>query len=148
VAVSPDGQIIISGSERGMMRLWDGQGNPIRVFKAHETNISCLAFSFDGEMIVSGAKDGTVRLWDGHGRPIGRPAEGPDPITSVAISPDGTTLVVGDSAGNVKVRQFSIDMFLWEACDWLRYHRALTSPETVKEKQAAKIAMSLLKPKS
>ncbi|HEX3228416.1 MAG TPA: hypothetical protein VHQ95_05590 [Pyrinomonadaceae bacterium] len=145
VAVSPDGQIIISGSERGMMRLWDGQGNPIRVFKAHETNISCLAFSFDGEMIVSGAKDGTVRLWDGHGRPIGRPSEGPDPITSVAISPDGTTLVVGDSAGNVKVRQFSIDMFLWEACDWLRYHRALTSPETVKEKQAANIAMTLLK---
>lgn len=145
VAVSSDGQIIVSGSERGMMRLWDGLGNPIRVFKAHETNISCLAFSFDGEMIVSGANDGTVRLWDGHGRPIGRPSQGLDSITSVAISPDGTTLVVGDSAGNVMVRQFSIDMFLREACDWLRYHRALTSPETVKEKRAAEIARSLLK---
>jgi len=145
VAVSPDGQIIVSGSERGMIRLWDGRGDPIRVFKAHETNISCLAFSFDGEMIVSGANDGTVRLWDGHGRPIGRPSKGHDPITSVAISPDGTTLLVGDRAGNVMVRQFSIDIFLREACDWLRYHRALTSPETVKEKRAAEIARSLLK---
>jgi len=143
--VSPDGQIIVSGSERGMMRLWDGQGNPIRVFKAHDTSISCLAFTFDGEMIVSGAGDGTVRLWDGHGRPIGRPTQGPDPITSVAISPDGTTLVIGDRAGNVKVRQFSIDIFLRESVDWLRYHRALTSPETVKEKRAAKLAQSVLK---
>ncbi len=143
VAVSPDGQIIVSGSERGMMRLWDGYGNPIRVFKAHDTNISCLAFTFDGEMIVSGASDGTARLWDAHGRPIGRPTAGPDPITSVAISPDGTTLVIGDRAGNVKVRQFSIDIFLREACDWMRYHRALTLPETVKEKRAAQIALSL-----
>jgi WD40 repeat protein len=143
--VSPNGQIIVSGSERGMMRTWDGQGNPIRVFKAHETNIDCLAFSLDGEMIVSGSDDGTVRLWDGHGRPVGQPSKGHEPITSAAISPDGTTLVVGDSAGNVFVRQFSIDIFLREACDWMRYHRAFTSPETETEKRAAEIARSLLK---
>jgi WD40 repeat protein/energy-coupling factor transporter ATP-binding protein EcfA2 len=145
VAVSPNGRIIVSGSERGMMRLWDGQGNPIRVFKAHEANIDCLAFSLDGEMIVSGSDDGTVRLWDGHGRPVGQPSKGHEPISSAAISPDGTTLVVGDKAGNVMVRRFSIDIFLQEACDWLRYHRALRSPETVNEKRAAEIARSLLK---
>lgn len=83
-----------------------------------------------------------MRLWDRVADPSGRPSEGPDPITSAAIGPDGTTLVVGDRAGNVKVRQFSIDLFLREACDWMRHHRALTSPETEKEKRA-KIAMSL-----
>jgi hypothetical protein len=31
VAVSPDGQIIVSGSERGMMRLWDGQAIHSRI---------------------------------------------------------------------------------------------------------------------
>jgi WD40 repeat protein len=145
VAVSPNGQIIVSGSERGMMRIWDGQGNPIRVFKAHDTNIEVISFSLDSEMIVSGSDDGTVRLWDGHGRAVGKPSKGHEPITSAAISPDGTTLVVGDEAGNVMVRRFSIEIFLREACDWMRYHRALTSPETDIEKRAAKVAQSFLK---
>ncbi len=145
VAVSADGQLIVSGSERGMMRLWDGQGNRVRVFKAHDANIDCLAFSPDSEMIVSGSDDGTVRLWDAHGRPVGNPSKGYlDKITSAAISPDGTTLVVGDKAGNVIVRRFSIEIFLREACDWMRYHRALTSPETDTEKRAAKVAQALL----
>jgi WD40 repeat protein len=142
VAVSPDGKIIVSGSERGMMRIWDAQGNPIRVFKAHDTNIDCLAVSPDSEMIVSGSDDGTVRLWDRHGRAIGHPAKGHNAISSAAISPDGTTLVVGDKTGNLTVRRFSIEIFLHEACDWMRYHRALTSPETETEKRAAKVAKS------
>ena len=145
VAVSPDGQLIVSGSERGMMRIWDGQGKRIRVFKAHDANIDCLNFSPDGEMIVSGSDDGTMRLWDAHGRPIGKPSNGSNAkITAAAISPDGTTLVVGDRAGNVMVRRFSIEIFLREACDWIRYHRALISPETENEKRAAEIAKSLL----
>ena len=41
------------------------------------------------------------------------------------------------------LRQFSIDLFLREACEWMRYHRALTAPETPKEKRAAQIAQSL-----
>lgn len=145
VAVSPDGQIIVGGSEAGMMRLWNGQGIPIRVFRGHEANISCLGFSSDSQMIVSGDDLGRVRLWDLHGKPIGHPFNGRDPITSVALSPDGNTLVIGDRAGNVMVRQIGIDTFLREACDWLRYHRALRSPETDKENHAAKVAASLLK---
>jgi WD40 repeat protein len=143
VAVSPDGRFIVSGSERGMMRLWDGQAN--RAFKGHETNVSCLAFSSDSELIVSGADDGTVRLWDLHGQPVGPEFKGQAAITSVALSPDKNTLVSGDKMGKVMVHQIGIEPFLREACDWLRYHRALLSPETEKEKRAAEVAGSLLK---
>jgi WD40 repeat protein len=143
VAVSPDGKFIVSGSERGMMRLWDLQAN--RVFKGHETNVSCLTFSSDSQMIVSGADDGTVQLWDLHGQPIGHQFTGHTEVTSVALSPDKNTLVSGDKAGKVIVRQIGIEPFLREACDWLRYHRALISPETEKEKRAAEIARSLFK---
>lgn len=143
VAVSPNGKFIVSGSDRGMMRLWDGQTN--RVFKGHETNVSCLAFSSDGEMIISGADDGTVRLWDLHGQPIGHQFTGYTEVTSVALSPDKNTLVSGDKNGNVFVHRIGIEPFLREACDWMRYHRALLSPETEKEKRAAEVAASLLK---
>jgi WD40 repeat protein len=143
VAVSPDGKFIVSGSERGMMRLWSGQAS--RVFKGHETNISCLAFSSDGQMIISGADDGTVRIWDLRSQAIGHEFKGQAPITSVALSPDKNTLVTGDKSGKVMVRQIGLEPFLREACDWLRYHRALLSPETEKEARAAEIAKSLFK---
>jgi WD40 repeat protein len=143
VAVSPDGKYIVSGSERGMMRLWAAQAS--RVFKGHETNVRCLAFSSDSKMILSGADDGTVRLWDLHGQPIGHQFRGPAAITTVALSPDKNILVSGDQSGNVTVRQIGIEPFLRDACDWLRYHRALISPETEKEKRAAEIARSLFK---
>lgn len=143
VAVSPDGQTIASGSESGMMRLWNGQGAPIRVFKGHDDNVSCLAFSPDGETIVSGADDGTVRLWDRHGKPIGHPFKGKDGITSVAFSADGKTFVSGDSAGTLSLRDIGLETFLREACDWLKYHRQLTSPETTIEERAAEVARSV-----
>jgi WD40 repeat protein len=145
VAVSPDGQTIASGSESGMMRLWNGQGAPIRAFKGHDENVSCLAFSPDGETIVSGADDGTVRLWDRNGKPIGHPFKGNDGITSVAFSADGKTFVSGDSAGGVSLRQIGLETFLREACEWLQYHRQLTSPETTIEKRAAEVAKSVWK---
>jgi WD40 repeat protein len=142
VAVSPDGRFIVSGSERGMMRIWDGGTN--RVFKGHETNVSCLAFSSDSEMIVSGADDGTVRLWDLHGQPVGAEFGGQAAITSVALSPDGNTIVSGDKTGNVMMHRIGIEPFLRKACDWLRYHRSFISPETEKERRAVEIAKSLL----
>jgi len=93
---------------------------------------------------MSGDENGTVRLWNRKARPIGKPTKGHvGRVASVAISSDRKYLMVGDKAGNIMLRQFSIDLFLREACEWMRYHRALTAPKTPKEKRAAKIAQSL-----
>ena len=99
VAISADGQTIVSGSYDKTVRLWDRQGNPIgQPWRGHDGSVRSVAISADGQIIVSGDGEGTLRLWDRQGNPIGQPLFGHDGfIYSVAISADGQTIVSGSS---------------------------------------------------
>ncbi|WP_226588560.1 nSTAND1 domain-containing NTPase [Microseira wollei] len=90
VAFNPkNGQIIASGSNDGILRLWDLKGNLKQQFQAHQANITAVAFSPDGKFIVTGSNDKTLRLWDLNGKPIGKPFQGHrGGVTSVAFSPN------------------------------------------------------------
>jgi energy-coupling factor transporter ATP-binding protein EcfA2 len=105
VAFSPDGQMIVSGSDDNTVRLWDIQGNPIgQPFQEHEDSVNLVAFSPDGQMIVSVSDDNTVRLWDIQGNPIGQPLHGhKSAVWSVAFSPDGQKVVSGGKDDTVRL---------------------------------------------
>jgi len=65
VAFSPDGKLIVSGSDDKTVRLWDTTGKPIgQPFYGHEKSVSSVTFSANGKLIVSGSWDNTVRLWE------------------------------------------------------------------------------------
>ncbi|CCM02480.1 uncharacterized protein FIBRA_04580 [Fibroporia radiculosa] len=99
VAISHDGQIIVSGSADKTIRVWDANtgrqlGLPLR---GHTQSVRSAAISHDGQQIVSSSGDNTVRIWDvGSGRQVGSPLEGHTAwVTSVAISPDEQRIVSG-----------------------------------------------------
>jgi WD40 repeat protein len=74
VAISQDGQLIVSGSQDKTVRLWDAQGNPMsQPLMGHEGAVTSVAISPDGKYIASGSEDKTVRLWNTNGQPIGKP---------------------------------------------------------------------------
>ncbi|MBX9256380.1 caspase family protein [Desmonostoc muscorum CCALA 125] len=105
VAISADGQTIVSGGTDGTVRLWNFQGHPLaEPFFGHENNVNSVAISADGQTIVSGGIDGTVRLWNFQGHSPAEPFRGHEgEVKSVAISRDGQTIVSGGQDGTVRL---------------------------------------------
>jgi RNA polymerase sigma factor (sigma-70 family) len=73
VALSADGRTLATGSQDGLIRVWDADltgGTPPRLgkeryhFQAHSSGIIDLAFSPDGRTLASGGYDHVVRLWE------------------------------------------------------------------------------------
>jgi WD40 repeat protein len=64
VAVSPDGQQILSASDDRTLRLWDLASERLLVtFTGHGGPVTSVVFSPDGRRVVSTSADKTVRVW-------------------------------------------------------------------------------------
>ncbi|MBI3412273.1 MAG: WD40 repeat domain-containing protein [Planctomycetes bacterium] len=105
LALSKDGQFLVSGSADKTVKLWDaGKGRVIKTFAGHAGNVTGVAISPDFQWIVSGGNDRTVKIWDivsakerenlaGH-------AEG---INCVALSPDASWLASASDDNTIRL---------------------------------------------
>lgn len=105
VALSPDRQMVLSGSWDNTLKLWDmATGREIRTFRGHSSWISAAAFSPDGHAILSGSGDGTLKLWDiATGRETFTCRGHSYGVTCAAFSPDGQTILSGSADSTLKL---------------------------------------------
>ena len=80
VAISPNGQLLASGSRDDTIEIWNlGSGRLLRTLTGHSDPVFSVVFSPDGQTIVSGSgcswrpcdyedKDYDIRIWRGQGR--------------------------------------------------------------------------------
>ncbi len=64
VALTPDGQRVVSGGADKVVRVWRAQdGELLKAFEGHTARITALAVTPDGRGVLSGGGDGTIRRW-------------------------------------------------------------------------------------
>ena len=110
LAITPDGQKIISGGQDATIRLWDfATGRELHKFVGHDGPVYRLVVMSDGKRLVSIAdKDLAVKIWDLERLElISSLAPNSAHITSLAVSPDKRFIVTGGDDG--KARFWDVD---------------------------------------
>ncbi len=107
VAVSPDSQLVATGSSDNIMRIWKPKspnGELVKVTQKQENLISTVLFAPDKKQIVTADGDGYVAFWDLDGNQINKWKKlHQTQISGLAITPDGNQIVTADKTGNVKI---------------------------------------------
>ncbi|MDJ0599284.1 MAG: WD40 repeat domain-containing protein [Crocosphaera sp.] len=133
VSFSPDSQILASGGDDGIIKLWDiNTQRSIKTFVGHQNIVTSVNFSPDGKILVSGSDDNTIKLWDIETEQEIVTLFGNDRwIADISFSSDGQSLLSRNATGVVKHWDMSIDSLLQLGCDRIRNY--LKYNRTVKE---------------
>jgi len=119
VAISPNGQTLVSGSGHGKYGLFEDPDNTIKVWNlatgkeertltGHTDRVQSVAISPNGQTLVSGSHDNTIKVWNLATGKEERTLTGhTNNVNSVAISPDGQILVSASSDGRIKIWNLS-----------------------------------------
>jgi WD40 repeat protein/serine/threonine protein kinase len=103
---SPDGTTIATGTENGVLMLWDvATGNLLgEPINAHEGDVFALAFSPDGTLLASGGSDNIIHLWNVENVTLKSTySDHTAPITQLVFSPDGNTLASASRDNTIRL---------------------------------------------
>ncbi len=105
LVISPDGRLVLTGTEEKLARLWDvNTGKSIRVYAGHSGRVNAVAFSPDTRLLLTGSEDKTAVLWNREtGEPIRSFTGNTDAVQSVAFSSDGRFVLTGGKDGTVRM---------------------------------------------
>ncbi|HEY9852669.1 MAG TPA: tetratricopeptide repeat protein [Leptolyngbyaceae cyanobacterium] len=113
VAISPDGQTLVSGSDDKLIKLWQlSTGKLISTLNGHYNQVYSVAISPNGHILASGSWDDTIKLWQinagiNNGKEIRTIQGHSNDIRSVVISPDGEFIASASDDKTIKIWRLS-----------------------------------------
>ncbi len=91
-SISPDGQLIVSAGEDGIVTLWNWRGQKKARWNTKQGRLMNLSFSPDGQKLATAGGDSTVRLWNLQGQQLALFQGHTDMVKGLSFSPDGQLL--------------------------------------------------------
>ena len=92
IAYSPDGKLIATSGDNGIVKIWDLDGKEIANLKGHRGYVVNVVFSADGKKLATSGMDGTARVWGLDGLEILKLQSNQEAVSSVEFSHDGKML--------------------------------------------------------
>lgn len=104
LTVSPNGKILVSGDEEGVIKTW-GTEKGERRGKARPSlkSINSLAISPNSQIIASASKDGMIKIFRAENLEEVRELTVNSSINSITFSPSGQILASGSDDGQIRI---------------------------------------------
>jgi len=120
IAISPDEELILTGSRDYTAILWDKEGTPLDTL-THERDVNAVAFSPTGDTLVTGSKNDVIKIWSTKKDRLFRKLKcGQGAINSIAFSPNGRYLFTG-ADGSGKLWDLETDKLPGEDYEYVEY---------------------------
>ena len=106
VAISPDGEHVVSGSDDETIRIWNvATGKMIHKALSRGGAVYSVSFSHDGHLLVAGVNSGEVQIWDVMtGQLVGEPYRGhKDMVGCAAFSLDNRRIISSSDDKTVRI---------------------------------------------
>lgn len=107
LAVSPAGDLILTGSEDGTARLWNcsdesSHPSPIQSFLGHTESLRDVDFSPNGTQILISSQDGKAKLWDIQGSLLKEFIGHKEDVLASSLSSDGKQVLTASRDWTIK----------------------------------------------
>ncbi|OKH44151.1 hypothetical protein NIES2101_29010 [Calothrix sp. HK-06] len=106
VAITLDGQHIVSGSMDKTLKVWDLDGRELRTLKGHQGAVTAATVFPDGQYIISSSLDKTLKIWDLASGVVITSFRGDGWLYSCATNHLGTIVIVGEKSGKTHFLHF------------------------------------------
>jgi len=105
VAVSPERQLLLTGSADRTLKLWNSDTLAlIRTYRGHREFVSAVAIAPGGRLVAGAALDGTIRIWSALSLRAERTLRGPvSRIGAIAFVPGRDVMVAGSDDGAIRL---------------------------------------------